>query len=557
MNPAPARDAAATPFAAGGLSIEAPRLRTVAASPAAAEMDEELEACLRALGRDQDDPTLNAVVGRAYFERGQSELALAFFSRASELDPAAAEAAHNLGVAALACGLDVDAERAFARATELDPGIADAVVNRVTLLTRLGHAEAALDAGTRALARHGRDARLWTSLSAALVELEQPEAEAAAREAVRLDRTQDRAWLNLGNVLYRRRETTAAIDAFRRGLAAAPAAADLHTALGLALLQDGDLAEGFRHYESRLALPNHRASHPYPAGIPVWQGEPLTGRTILLLHEQGHGDTLQFVRYARRLARAGASVHACVPRALLRIVASVEGMGRVGESFDALPQTDYCCSIMSLPQRFGTTLANVDADIPYLSPDPADVARFAPLVAARAAEGTVRVGVVWAGDPRPHDREACRVDMRRSVPASALLPLLLRPEVTVFSLQKGSAAAQGAAWPELVDLMDDVGDFADTAALIAHLDLVVSVDTSVAHLAAAMGKPTWLLSRHDGCWRWLGGRDDSPWYPTLRLFRQDAPGDWQDPLARLAAALERQTADVSGGGDTQIFIPFS
>jgi len=492
---------------------------------------------LRALALCENAPLIHYKLGRIYFQSGDPGNALAFFARACELMPEWPEAQHNLGVAAMSLGLDADAARAFGVAARLRPEFVDSIVNRVTLLARLGLAEQALDEGTLALERHPSDARLWTSLSAALGDLGMREGESAAIEAIRLDPLQTEAWLNFGNACARRLADRDAIAAFRHGLEVAPDDARLRTALAFALLRQGELEEGFAHYEHRFGVREYRWQTALPATVLLWRGEPLAGRSIVLLQEQGYGDTLHFIRYAALLAAQGASVSVHVPAALVRLATRCPGVAHASDDIAALPPADFFCPIMSLPHRFGTTIESVPSAVPYIQADPADVIAFRERLAADPVAGNAaRVGFVWAGDPRHGDRRAQRVDRRRSLPFSALEHLARHPGVAAYSLQKGSAAAH-APVGALIDHMDSVRDFADTAALVHHLDLVVTVDTSVAHLAAAMGKPTFVLSRYEGCWRWLEGRDDSPWYPTLRLFRQTLPNAWCGAISSLGRAF--------------------
>jgi hypothetical protein len=234
---------------------------------------------------------------------------------------------------------------------------------------------------------------------------------------------------------------------------------------------------------------------------------------------------------------------------LTRLLVSVAGVAQVVAAGDPLPAHDLHLSLMSAPDRLGTTLATVPGEIPYVAPDQALVAAWSRPLAGMSGP---KVGLVWAGDPRPDDRRAHAIDRRRSMALRRLAPLLAVPGIAFVSLQKGSAAAEIGQLPDdlrPLDPMGEVSDFADTAGLIANLDLVISVDTSVAHLAGAMGKPVWILSRFDGCWRWLSGRDDSPWYPTVRLFRQAAPGDWDPVIARVVEALAKLRRQDKDGGD--------
>ncbi|HEX4259777.1 MAG TPA: hypothetical protein VHY76_01630, partial [Acetobacteraceae bacterium] len=223
----------------------------------------------------------------------------------------------------------------------------------------------------------------------------------------------------------------------------------------------------------------------------------------------------------------GAEVVLEVPAPLLRLLARMEGVAAVVAAGESLPGFDLHCPMMSLPLGFGTTVETIPAAAPYLRAEPGP----------RPPGAGLRVGLVWAGGARPGEPRAFHADRRRSIPLAALAPLAAIQGVRLVSLQAGPPAAEaaGVAWVE--DAMAGVRDFADTAAVVAGLELVIAVDTAVAHLAGGLGRPVWLLSRFDACWRWLERREDSPWYPTMRIFRQGRPGDWADVIARVAAAL--------------------
>ncbi|MCW2241333.1 hypothetical protein [Azospirillum canadense] len=282
---------------------------------------------------------------------------------------------------------------------------------------------------------------------------------------------------------------------------------------------------------------------------PLWNGEPLEGRSILLHAEQGNGDVLHFVRYAPLVAQRGGQVRLAVHSGLRRLMERIPGLLSVHNLHDPLPVTDLHCPLLSLPRAFRTGLDSIPAHMPYLTADPADVERWRTRL---PADGRLRVGLVWSGDPRPHSPKANAVDRRRSLTLDDFAPLGAidgaAERIAFDSLQKGSAA-QAEDPPNglaLIDRMDEIGDFADTAALITGLDLVTTVDTSVAHLAGGLGKPVWVLSRFGGCWRWLTNRDDSPWYPTLRLFHQPEPGSWAPVVASVARELEALAAGLKG-----------
>jgi hypothetical protein len=267
---------------------------------------------------------------------------------------------------------------------------------------------------------------------------------------------------------------------------------------------------------------------------PQWDGRTdLAGKRVLLVGEQGLGDTIQFCRFARRVADRGAFVVLGVEPPLRRLMTGLDGVAAIAVPGDAEPDYDFFCPLMSLPVRLGLTLADAAMGAPYLRADAAAAAAWR----SRLAElPGMKVGLVWAGEPRAHDRMALRTDRRRSVSLDRLAPLFGVPGICFISLQKGVAGGQAMGWP-VVDWTAELTDFADTAALIAALDLVISVDTSVAHAAGALGRKVWVLNRFDRCWRWMADRIDTPWYPTMRLFTQARPGVWDDVVAEVAAAL--------------------
>jgi hypothetical protein len=318
---------------------------------------------------------------------------------------------------------------------------------------------------------------------------------------------------------------------------------DIHGNLGAALLRVGAYEEGWREHEWRLHPAALNSRHRDLPGRP-WRGESLAGRSILLYGEQGFGDMVQFARYATPVAAAGGRVVLAVAPELRELLGSVPGVSDVVPLEGPLPDCDFHAALMSCPHLLSTTLQTVPGDCPYITADPHRVALWAEHL--RGLPG-LRVGLVWAGNPRLANPALSRVDARRSLPLTRLRSLLVLPGVSMVSLQKGAAAAaQIADLPadeRPLDPMAAVSSFADTAAILANLDLVITVDTAVAHVAGALGRPVWILSRHDGCWRWLEGREDSPWYPTARLFHQRRPGDWDGVIERMARDLAAWAAE--------------
>jgi hypothetical protein len=279
---------------------------------------------------------------------------------------------------------------------------------------------------------------------------------------------------------------------------------------------------------------------------PLWLGrESLAGKTIFLWPEQGHGDTLQFCRYVHAVQQMSAKVLLACNHAMLRLLKNSFTHPDIEVVLDLVSSPyvfDYHCPLMSLPLACGTdSLAKIPVDIPYVTADAQDVELFQQAISSKALRGLLRVGLVWAGGLRPNQPELQSIDAARSLHLEQFLPLLNLAKtnaVQFFSLQLGEPALQLRGDLDIVDLTANLKDWADTAALVSHLDLVIACDTATAHLAAAMGKPTWILSRFNGCWRWLMERDDSPWYPSVRLFRQTTRGDWESVVDEVSAALQ-------------------
>ena len=351
---------------------------------------------------------------------------------------------------------------------------------------------------------------------------------------------------NLGLALphTRDRRIDAARSFLESGAARLPADNEVQANLAYLRLLMGDFAGGWSLHERRVILQAAIAS----TAVPLWRGESLAGRTLLLWSEQGLGDSLQFVRYlpmiAQRLrADGGTRLLLQTQPSLRRLFAtSFPSIGCpfsfVEQGAQPAPRFDAHCSLMSLPERMRTTLETIPNRVPYLRADPAEAGKWKGRLDSVPG---LKVGLVWAGDSRKaHAPIFERSDRRRSTSLAALTPLLDVPGVSFVSLQKGEPANQVRAMiprPNFLDFTGELNDFADTAALSVNLDLVITVDTSVCHLAGALGREVWLLNRWDTCWRWLLDRDDSPWYPTLRQYRQTIRGQWSDVIERIASDL--------------------
>lgn len=440
---------------------------------------------------------------------GEDDRALACFVKAARLAPGLAEAQANLGYLLAKCGKVEVAERHYRRAIALAPTIAETHLNLGGLL----------------LAQRRLDA-----------------AEAAFREYIRLRPASAAGWSNLGVTLACGKREEEAEACQRTALGLDPDYAKARFNLAYLLLRQGRFEEGWLCLEARDWYAPLAARLPFPR----WQGESLAGKSLLLTYEAGHGDVIQFCRYAAELKahRAAAIVGLICHPALKRLLADLADVDRLIAFDEDLPGTDwdYWSPLLSIPHHLGTRLDTIPAPIPYLRAEPALVARWRPELPATP----LRVGLAWRGNPRFEN------DGQRSLPALATLaPLGSVPGVGFVSLQRGAGedeAAQPSPELPVLDLGSKMEDFADAAAIMTGLDLVISVDTAMAHLAGALGVPCWLLlPDYLTDWRWLKDRTDSPWYPgVMRLFRQPRTGDWdavartvRDELAALAATKEK------------------
>jgi len=417
---------------------------------------------------------------------------------------------------------------AYRRLLLLDPDCAPGWAGFGRQLLALNDAAAAEDACRRALALDPEQLEARLDLARCLMLRERlPEALALLEPAVAQAPGDPEVTTLLMNIFIRqgddgalRREMLRRVDADFTGVEAQWERACVQ-------LLCGDLAGGWEAFEARRQLPGVPAFR-LRCPQPQWQGEPLAGRTLLLHWEQGFGDTLQFIRFAPQVRTQGGRVLLLAQRELADLAGTCPGVDQVVAHGDPLPPFDLYLPLLSLPRVLGTELATIPADIPYLEV-PAGVPHRAALAGLLApSRGRTRVGLCWSGSAT-HSR-----DRQRSLPPQALAPLGALPGVAWHSFQK---EGEPAPLPGLVELGPSLGTFSDTAYALSGMDLVITVDTALAHLAGALGVPTLLLLAYLPDWRWLMGRDDSPWYPTLRLYRQTLPGDWAGVIRQVLGDL--------------------
>jgi hypothetical protein len=521
--------------------------------------------------------------GNVLSDLGRHQEAVVSYDRALALTPQAAEVHNNRGNSLRILKRYAEAVDGYGRAIAAAPCIAEPHFNQGLALYELDRPTEALASFDRAIALRPEYAEAHLSRGNALKRLSQPQAALASyQRAVQLKGDYAEALCNQGNVQSELGRFDAALASYDAAIAAAPGYADAHCNRGnllgdmmrfeealqsfdLAIAADpgyaqaryckslvslllGDWESGWRDFEWRWENPHcasikERRNFPQPQ----WLGaEPLEGRSILLYGEQGLGDVIQFCRYATLVAERGARVILQAPRALGNLLRSLPGVAQVVAPGEPLPHFDFHCPLLSLPLAFHSTPATIPARVPYLRSSIGKSQQWRDKLGAAAKP---RVGVVWSGGFRADQPELWAVNNRRNIPLAEMAGLI-HPGMEFYSLQKGEPAeselaqckAGAGAAPELIDVARELHDFEDTAALIEQLDLVISVDTSTAHLAGALGKPVWILNRFDTCWRWFLQRTDSPWYPTARIYRQERPHDWSGVVGRVRADLARFAA---------------
>ena len=485
----------------------------------------------RALKLNPDQSGAHYNLGNIYAARGDDDQAIACFRRAVALAPRHANTINNLGLALQRRGQLDEAIELLKRAAEIDPRGTDALANLALALNARKMASDALAVSRKAVAERPGSALAHRVHSMILKgEGELDAAVSELRHALALEPQSAEAYNLLGNALKGLGRPRDAIAAFDRALAIEPNRADARVNRATVLLALGDFIEGWSEYEWRWrALGIARRAFAQPE----WDGKPLGGKTILVHAEQGIGDTIQFARYLPLVAKAGGRVVAEVQSELVELVRGIDGVAEVVAAGHALPDFAVQAPMLSLPRLMGTTIGTIPSDMPYLHPTQGAGTGLPDLAHAPG----LKVGLAWAGNASHAN------DRWRSMALGALAPILAVPGVTFVSLQKGEAAKQlDRADVGILDAGPALGTFADTAALIDDLDLVIAVDTAVAHCAGALGRPVWVLLPVAPDWRWLLNTPRSPWYPTMRLYRQDKLGDWAAAVAQVAEDLAREVA---------------
>jgi tetratricopeptide (TPR) repeat protein len=468
------------------------------------ELDQAIDLLYRAIQLRPDLAAAYANLASAVSLKGASRMdeAIALAQRGVELAPEMAETHYNLAEVLLRADRAAEALPEAQNAVEIKPDLIPATGVLAAVYEKLNRSEDALAAFEAAARRAGDNPDVLSSLSTAY------RAQGRDRDA---------------------------IAAANRAIRIKPDHSEAHANRAFALLAGGDYRDGFLEYEWRWKCKGF--SNPArDFGQPLWNGriEELKGKTLLVHAEQGFGDVIQFARYLPQVAQRGARVIAEVPPELQSLVSTMKNIDRVVARGETLPAFDLHVPMLSLPGALRTTLETLPRDVPYFHPVEALRTRWKQRIESSRGGAAKTVGLTWGGSI---------LDLRRSIKLTQLAPLMSIPGIRFFSLQKGPPADELKTAPAdwgIVDLGPELNDFADTAAALANLDLLITIDTAIAHLGGAMATKTWTLLVHIADWRWMHKREDSPWYPTMRLFRQPTKGDWDSVIARVGAGLSAQ-----------------
>jgi len=489
-----------------------------------------------------DSNYIKAYCNQGYALQGLGRLdeALASYDKAISINPNYAEAYFNKGNVLQVLGLVDEAIASYDKAISINPNYAEAYFNKGNILQVLGLVDEAIASYDKAISINPNYAEAQYNRGISFERLGSLDnALASYDNAISINPDYVEAHSNRGNVLQEFGRLDEAHVSYSKAITINPNYSEAHWNLSLSLLLNGNFKDGWKEYEWRWKTKNFQVRD---FEQPLWLGvESLKDKKILLYAEQGLGDTIQFCRYVPLVAQLGAQVILEVQPALVNLLRSLEGVHQIIQRGNLIPDFDYQCPLLSLPLAFHADLNNIPTKVPYVKTIPTKEKYWKEKL---NIHNKLKIGLVWNGGFRPNQPEVWGINARRNIPLTKIANINI-PEFDFISLQKGEPAESELSqtgnqyWKtnNFYNYVNELEDFSDTAALIANLDLIISVDTSTAHLSAAMGKPTWLLNRFDPCWRWLLSRNDSIWYPTLKLYRQEKMGDWDGVIQKVKLDL--------------------
>ena len=500
----------------------------------AGRLNPAAQLCLTFLQHHPHDAHALHLLGAIAYKKGLYRQAIDLIREAIKNNPFMPQCHNTLGAALRATGELEEAITAYEQAISLDPQYCSAHLNMGNIFMSQGQFRAAITKYRHAISLDPVCIEAYNNMAIALQY--QGEFEAAmekCKQALLLKPDNAEVYNTIASVFMKKGRCTEAIDNYQRALKVKPDNAEAHCNLGMTFLLIGRFEEGWSEYQWRLNTAKASGSHRYP--VPCWDGSPFEGKRLVVHFEQGFGDNIQFIRYLPMVKRRGGTVICEMLRPLTGLLRGFPGIDElINAPLGNRPsiRSDLHVPLLELPRIFGTTLHTIPGDVPYLHAD----AIKSKYWRQRLAGMDLKVGIVWAGEPAHNE------DKNRSCHLRHFLRLSKIPGVQLIGLQKGAAAGQVkdlAGMISITNLEGELNDFTDTAAVIDNLDMVISVDTAVLHLAGAMGKPAWAMLSAAPDWRWMLDRQDSPWYPTIKLFRQRRYGNWDGVCERIAKKLER------------------
>jgi tetratricopeptide (TPR) repeat protein len=477
----------------------------------------------------------------ALHESGKIQEALEIYEEFNQKFPHQADILSLLGTAQYQLGDHKQGMQTLHEALKINPFNPNVYNNLGNALRELNLFEDALQCYNIAISQRADYAHAHNNRGLTLKDLGKiDEALQSYSRAIQLDKDYAEPHNNIGNIYSDQKKVDLALEQYNKAIEIKPKYANAHWNKSLLLLMMGQYQEGWKLYEWRWEAQAPKYKRNLSGSL--WLGdENISGKTIFIYAEQGLGDTIQFVRYIKILKDLGARITLEVQPQLLSLLENYEGENII-QIGDPVPEYDYYCPLLSLPLALKTKFEAIPNSIPYIQADPSKIKNWQAKLGTKTRR---RIGLVWSGGFRPDQPEVWAINKRRNISLSSF-ESLRDIDADFFSLQKGKEAqeeltklmSEGWNGPKIIDHTNDLHDFSDTAALIENLDLVISVDTSTAHMAGALGKEVWILSRYDNCWRWLIDRKDSPWYPTATIFRQPEPGGWENVIKEVKSELK-------------------
>jgi tetratricopeptide (TPR) repeat protein len=504
--------------------------------------DEAISCYQKALQLNPADVDAYYNLGFVLQEKGLYEEAITCYQKALHLNPNLSDAYSNIGIILKEKEQFEEAMIYSQKALQLNPTLPDVHNNIGIILREKGQLDEAIPYFQKALQLDSHFYKAHLGLASVLCEKQQfDEAITYSQQALVINPHDDVVYIGLGAAYCGKGQLDTGINYYKNALHINSNNVNAHFNMSCAMLLSGDLEQGWKENEWRWKSKDYlRYScfhKPDDFAEPMLDGLEISGKTVLVYAEQGLGDEIQFIRYAPLLAQHGANVVIECHKALSSLLQSIEGVKQLIVQGEPLPDFDLQCPLLNLPLAFHTTLDNIPSKVPYISVNSILIENWKDKI--KQDNSKLKVGLVWQGNPKHKN------DRNRSIPFAKFLPFAEFPDVTFYSLQKGKGSEQAKNPPlgmKFVDLTEEMHAFSDTAAFIENLDVTISVDTSVVHLAGALGKPIWTLLPFAPDWRWMLNREDSPWYPTMRLFRQPSPGDWDSVVKKVAGELQKLTS---------------